>query len=98
MDEDIEKERNAAMIDSTDALIRSLQLNGDIDKSMQDKCITTFHRKVRDADNELDTQFQGDMEKLFKSLSGKNKVLWIVCVFKVCKIRGHSSLTFFSGN
>ena len=38
VDEDIEKERNAAMIKATHALVAGLRINGDIPKGTQEKC------------------------------------------------------------
>ena len=73
-DENIEKERKMATIDSTVALIHNLQKNGDITKQIEDKCVTTFRRKVREQDKELDTQFAQDTQDMFKSFSAKNKV------------------------
>ena len=78
VDQQLENERNAAMMDATKLLIHSLEKNGDISSGVKDKCLSNFHKKVDKLDKDLNEDFKKDMEGLLKQLSMKNKVTYLL--------------------
>jgi len=74
IDQQMENERNAGMMDATKLLIHNLAKNGDISGGVKDKCLSNFNKKVDKMDKDLNEDFKKYMETLLKELSTKNKV------------------------
>ncbi|KAK2151621.1 hypothetical protein LSH36_356g01032 [Paralvinella palmiformis] len=73
IDQQMENERNAGMMDATKLLIHNLAKNGDISGGVKDKCLSNFNKKVDKMDKDLNEDFKKYMETLLKELSTKNK-------------------------
>ena len=74
IDENLDNERNLAMVEGTKMLVQSLRINGDIDKSTEDRCTQTFQKNLADMDKTVSSEFDKEMELLLRKLSTKNKV------------------------
>ena len=78
IDQEIENERDEAMINATLMLIRNLQANGDVPANVLEKSTAKFRKRLSDLDQKLDADYKKEVEAIYNGLSAKNKVqFWL---------------------
>lgn len=61
-------------MEATRLLLQNLVHNGDITKSVLEKCLSAFHKKVNQLDKDLSAEFRKRIEEITQRLGVKNKV------------------------
>ena len=73
LEQDLEKERSAAMVNGTTMLVDSMRKNGDVDKGVADKCASDMDKKIKEMEKKGDQTLRTDLEGMLKNLNVKHK-------------------------
>ena len=74
MDEDLEKERNQAIMSATFTLLQNMEKNGDLNPKVTQQGIQKFQRASSDLDKKLDQEYKDEVALIYAELSKKNRV------------------------